>query len=207
MLMTCELRAPSAEMMQAALDAVTLSVILTDPNGLIIHMNASAARLIASSGAVSVVRGRLTASDRGASGALIAAIAATSGGGAITAERRSLALPDPKGIGLVATVVPLDRMGANQLPFAATAAVILKNPNAALQCPGDAFGKLYGLTQAELRVALAMMSSPTVKEAAGTLGISPETAKTHLQHIFQKTRTTRRADLLGLMWRVSALAA
>ena len=58
----------------------------------------------------------------------------------------------------------------------------------------------------ELRVALAMAPGLAPQEAADMLGIGLQTVKTHLQRIFQKTGTSRQADLVGLMTRLSAPA-
>jgi DNA-binding CsgD family transcriptional regulator len=69
--------------------------------------------------------------------------------------------------------------------------------------PGEAFAKLYGLTGGELRVAMAMATNLTPQEVADMLGIGIQTVKTHLQRIFQKTCTSRQADLIGLMTRLS----
>ena len=65
--------------------------------------------------------------------------------------------------------------------------------------PGEAFARLYRLTGGELRVLLALTQGLGAKEAADMLGISEPTARTHLQHIFSKTDTTRQADLLRLL--------
>jgi DNA-binding CsgD family transcriptional regulator len=65
--------------------------------------------------------------------------------------------------------------------------------------PGEAFARLYRLTGGELRVLLALTQGLGAKEAADMLGISEPTARTHLQHIFSKTDTTRQADLLHLL--------
>jgi len=64
--------------------------------------------------------------------------------------------------------------------------------------PGEAFAKLYGLTGSELRVLLAMAPGLSVKEAAEVLGIGETTAKTHLQHIYSKTGTSKQTELLHL---------
>jgi len=64
--------------------------------------------------------------------------------------------------------------------------------------PGEAFAKLYGLTGSELRVLLAMAPGLSVKEAAEVLGIGETTAKTHLQHIYDKTGTCKQTELLHL---------
>lgn len=57
----------------------------------------------------------------------------------------------------------------------------------------------YGLTHAEARVALAASSGNTVIETAQSLGLSPNTIKTHLRHVFAKTGTGRQAELAGLI--------
>ena len=64
--------------------------------------------------------------------------------------------------------------------------------------PGEAFAKLYGLTGGELRVLLAMAPGLGVKEAAEVLGISDTTAKSHLQHIYAKTGTSKQTELMHL---------
>ena len=65
--------------------------------------------------------------------------------------------------------------------------------------PGEAFARLYKLTGGELRLLLALTQGLGAKEAADMLGISEPTARTHLQHIFSKTDTTRQTELLRLL--------
>jgi DNA-binding CsgD family transcriptional regulator len=57
----------------------------------------------------------------------------------------------------------------------------------------------YGLTHAEARVALAASSGNTIIETAQSLGLSPNTIKTHLRHVFAKTATARQSELAGLI--------
>jgi DNA-binding CsgD family transcriptional regulator len=47
-------------------------------------------------------------------------------------------------------------------------------------------------------VLLAIAPGLTVKEAADVLGIGETTAKTHLQHIYEKTGTSKQTELLHL---------
>ena len=61
----------------------------------------------------------------------------------------------------------------------------------------------YAITPAEFRVMMLIVQGMTIAEAAETLGISP-TAKTHLARLFDKTGTSRQADLVRLA--MSALA-
>jgi DNA-binding CsgD family transcriptional regulator/PAS domain-containing protein len=63
----------------------------------------------------------------------------------------------------------------------------------------------YGLTHAEARVALAASSGSTVMETAQSLGLSPNTIKTHLRRVFAKTATGRQAELAGLIAAASGI--
>jgi DNA-binding CsgD family transcriptional regulator len=63
--------------------------------------------------------------------------------------------------------------------------------------PGEIFFSLYGLTGGELRVLLALLEGLTAGEAAVRFGISSSTVKTHLQRLFEKTGTSRQAELVS----------
>ena len=73
-----------------------------------------------------------------------------------------------------------------------------EHPVSRAPLPGEAFAKLYGLTGSELRVLLAMSPGLGVKQAAEILGIGDTTAKTHLQHIYAKTNTSKQTELMNL---------
>jgi DNA-binding CsgD family transcriptional regulator len=112
----------------------------------------------------------------------------------------SLALPAREGAGLVASILPLARGERQNVcgAFAAKAAVFVQDPVVVPPFPGEAFAKLHGLTGSELRVLLAMAPGLSVKEAAEVLGIGETTAKTHLQHIYSKTGTSKQTELMHL---------
>jgi DNA-binding CsgD family transcriptional regulator len=90
---------------------------------------------------------------------------------------------------------------------AGLAAIFIQDPSALPPFPGEAFAKLYGLTKAELRVVLAMRQDATSPRMAASFGIGLHTVRTHLKNIFQKTGTSRQADLMTLMLRASGLTA
>ncbi len=64
---------------------------------------------------------------------------------------------------------------------------------------GKAFAELYALTPTELRVLLGITPGLSAKEAAEMLGICETTVKSHLQHIYSKTGTSKRAELTHLL--------
>jgi DNA-binding CsgD family transcriptional regulator len=63
--------------------------------------------------------------------------------------------------------------------------------------PQTAFLKnRFGLTPAEVRLVLRLVSGDSLRSAAKALGIKYETVRTHLKSIFQKTATRRQAELV-----------
>jgi DNA-binding CsgD family transcriptional regulator len=57
----------------------------------------------------------------------------------------------------------------------------------------------FGLTPAEAAVAVEVLEADGLQAAAGRLGISLATARTHLAHVFDKTRTRRQGELVRLL--------
>ena len=54
----------------------------------------------------------------------------------------------------------------------------------------------FGLTPAEARLALHLVTGGTLRSAAVKLGISYETTRSSLKKIFAKTQTCRQAELV-----------
>jgi DNA-binding CsgD family transcriptional regulator len=156
---------------------------------------------IGSGNALRIIGNRLAPVNHEARTAMTAAIAgAIADEAAMATPGIALALPGRDGSGLVATILPLgrgERCGISG-SFATAAAVFVQDPSLAPVYPGRAFAKLYGLTEAELRVLLAIAPGLGVKEVAAMLGIGEVTARTHLQHIFAKTGTSKQAGLLAV---------
>jgi DNA-binding CsgD family transcriptional regulator len=62
----------------------------------------------------------------------------------------------------------------------------------------DTLAAAYGLTPAETKVLASLFAGRPLSETAATLSITRPTAKTHLEHIFLKTKVTRQAELMRL---------
>ena len=194
------LKTVKSEALEATLDALASGVYLTDREGRIVYMNRAAECQVKTGNALRIVNNRLSPVDRVAYAALAKAIAEATIDAADTPSGSTIALPGDDTMGLVATILPLNRGERRNLceSFAATAAVFVQDPIVVPPLPGEAFAKLYGLTGSELRVLLAMSPGLSVKEAAEMLGIGETTAKTHLQHIFAKTGTSKQTELMHL---------
>jgi DNA-binding CsgD family transcriptional regulator len=59
--------------------------------------------------------------------------------------------------------------------------------------------RLFGLTPAEARLAAALASGRTLKEAAASANITVKTCRTYLERIFSKTRTHQQSELVALL--------
>jgi DNA-binding CsgD family transcriptional regulator/PAS domain-containing protein len=197
-----DLRTITSQALEATLDALTAGVYLADREGRLVYLNRAAEGQIRAGSTLRVVDNRLVPRNSSAHSMINRAISeATSNESAMPAGGIALGLPDNEKGGLVATILPLNQGTRRDLSrsFAATAAVFVQNPVVSPHYSGEAFGKLYRLTDAELRVVLAMAPGLGVKEAAALLGIGEVTARTHLQHVYAKTGTSKQTELLNLL--------
>jgi DNA-binding CsgD family transcriptional regulator len=83
-----------------------------------------------------------------------------------------------------------------RLQPAAVAAIFIGAPPDAQEGAG-AVAAAFGLTRAETRLLASLFGGRTLAETATDLRITRPTAKTHLEHIFLKTRV-RQAELMRL---------
>lgn len=65
----------------------------------------------------------------------------------------------------------------------------------------DVISELFGLTQAEARLAVCLMQGMTLAQAAESLSIARNTARNQLQSVFSKVGVSRQADLVRLLLR------
>src|SRR4029079_17189697 len=83
--------------------------------------------------------------------------------------------------------------------YSAVAAVFVHKAELELPHPLETIANVFKLPSAEMRVLMMIVQLGGVREVAPALGISEPTVKTHLQHIFEKTGTSRQAELVKLV--------
>ena len=93
-------------------------------------------------------------------------------------------------------MVPLSGVHPGQ---AARAAVFITDPNAAAIPALALLREMFGLTAAEAALAAQISRGDGIQAAAERLSISGNTARTHLSRIFDKTGTSRQAELVRLL--------
>ena len=59
--------------------------------------------------------------------------------------------------------------------------------------------QLYGLTSTEASLANLLMEGKTLDDCCDVLGIRRSTARTHLQHLFEKVGVQRQSELVSVL--------
>jgi DNA-binding CsgD family transcriptional regulator len=184
------------------LDGLAAGAFLIGADARIVYANACGHEMLADAGVLHGPTGKLVSSGGMATNrSLQDAFAAAAAGDDVNAKEMAVPLVARNGEQWVAHVLPLTS-GARRKAgtfYAAIAAVFVRRAALNLLSPLEAIAGAYRLTAAEMRVLMTIVNVGGVPEAADVLGISETTVKTHLQHVFEKTRTRRQADLIKLV--------
>ena len=89
---------------------------------------------------------------------------------------------------------------SNQL--SASVLLLIADSNQQLSIPFKTLNSLFGLTQQEARIAIALLNGCSVQEFAISVHVSLNTARTHLKAVFQKTYTCSQSALVALLSRL-----
>lgn len=196
--------AESARRVQHRLaDALPLGVILVDARGRILEANARAEALLCARDGLS--RGHDTlevarASERRALARLVGEAAATGAGNA-RAPGGVLRIARPSGRRpLLLLALPLGRDTAFRVdPRRPAALVVVSDPEDAPELPAAQVQRLYGLSAAEARTALALAQGLPVREIAERAGVQENTVRWHLKQSYAKTGTRGQTELVRLL--------
>ncbi len=134
------------------------------------------------------LRGLIQSAIAGASGKDIGS------GGIMTVPRPSLQRP------FQILVIPLRSRTSVFWPETASAAIFVSDPESQLQPSDKVLSRLFGLTQAEARIARVLMEGKSLEQAAEGLHLSRNTVRSQLRSIFDKTATRRQGELIRLLW-------
>jgi DNA-binding CsgD family transcriptional regulator len=74
--------------------------------------------------------------------------------------------------------------------------VFISDPETHAETLDEFARRLYGLTHTEARVANAFAASGSLEQVGEHLGLTRETVRWHLRHLYRKTGTHRQAALL-----------
>jgi DNA-binding CsgD family transcriptional regulator len=83
--------------------------------------------------------------------------------------------------------------------FRPAVCVVIIDPDVQPALPVKRLQVVFGLTEAEARLASLVSAGKDLRSAAAELQITYGTARTRLAQIFQKTRTRRQGELIRLL--------
>lgn len=191
-----------ADTLAATLDAFIAAVVIVGEGGRILHANDAARRMLAVRRPIADVDGVLSVRNTTANAELSAAIRQARSDESKIGDS-GLGVPLLSDEPCVAHVLPLARGDVRtRLMPQATAAVFITVARPCLCADVGVLARNFDLTPAETRLLEQLVQNARLGRAAGKLGISQETARTHLAHIFSKTGVSRQAELLTLVDRL-----
>ena len=188
-----------------ALSRLGLSAIVLDDDRRVVELNDEAKKCLGS--CIRIVDGRLAGMERNSNEqfqSLIAAAAQPQGGqGGMSADQDSFVLlPGLGARPVIAYATPIPAVRAQEA--AGLGAIILLVGQDGQRVP-DArlLGALFAFTPAEMRLAVALARGLDLQSIAQTHKTTVGTLRVHLKSIFEKTNTSRQAELILLLARLS----
>ena len=188
-------RRPTSSIALRALDQLCTGVIVTDNARLVIEMNQAAGAMVELEDGLLIREGRFCA-GRVFETAKVAKLidVATEGKSSTVAGRMVIGRCD----GLspyVLTVMPLQ---AEPISYRRFAMIIIVDPSRYAPSESD-LTDLFGLSPAEARVAVALMTGETLSDIAMGFGLQITTVRTQLRSILKKVGVRRQFDLVRVL--------
>jgi DNA-binding CsgD family transcriptional regulator len=183
------------------LDRLPIGTILVEENGTVVTFNRYAGDVISQNDGLSIKAGQILASVSRETNELLRLIRGAvktcsqigaQPGGAMTISRPSFRRP------FEITVTPLGGAQSSGGARQPKAAVFITDPEREFES-GEYVAQRFKLTPAETKLTTALMCGKTLKEAAEEFSVTFNTVRSQLQKIFEKTETTRQADLVRLV--------
>ena len=183
-----------------ALERLVAGMILVSADGRVIHANAAAEAIFRQCDGLGAAGGMLHAAHPVESARLQRLVreAAAAFNREVPAAGGALALSRPSGKPpwqvIVSPLAPRNPLGVG--PRNSAALVMVTDLEAQADAPENTLRALYGLTQAEARVALALAGGDSPAEVAGRLRIAEGTVRTHIRHLHEKLAVRSQAQLM-----------
>jgi len=182
-----------------ALDQLAAGVMILDSQARVLFANMAAQKIVAARDVLVLTDRTVQCRQREQSDVLrrlVGSAIAGGPGGSLLLSAPSRRLP------VSALVTPL--VGTLAASLAAqgprgAAAVFLSDPERHAAPSTEHLQTLYKLSPTEARVAWLIARSNSIRDAAKSLGLAPETVRTHLKHIYAKTGVNRQSALAYLL--------
>jgi DNA-binding NarL/FixJ family response regulator len=197
-----DVRASESAMLADTLATLAAGVFLLRSNRSIAFANPAGQAMLDDGLLVRRADGAFAPVDPHANATLHEAVAAAADGEAAVGRKGvAIALSQSPPRRWLAHVLPLTSGERKQAisGYAAVAAVFVRQASLETPSPMETVARLYRLTPSELRALQAVVDVGGIAAIADAMGVSEATVKTHLHHVFQKTGTSRQAELVKLV--------
>lgn len=185
-----------------AVDQLAVGTIILDERGHVIRINDAATELLDGDKGLAVVDGKLTVGNRHENQLFREVVeqvlqAHMRSEPTLVKAFRTEQAPGLMRLGML--IKPLPMNGSAGISSHPSVAVFISDPQQRRAVPKYILGELFGFTPAESSLALLLANGLTLDEASAELGISRNTAKSHLSAIFAKAGVTRQTKLVQLI--------
>lgn len=185
----------------AALDALRHGVLLLREDGRVLHANRAAEAILRLGGGLALRAGRLRVDEPGAQAALETMLRRL---GRPLREAGADMAPDSfslrvDGRRLVLSGARLSGRCGRFLGGRPTVMLLIVDPRAELAGAGALMRRVYGFTPTEARLTSALLAGNSLRVAAEQSGMTYQTARWYLKVLFQKTGTSRQAELVAVL--------
>lgn len=195
-----------------AISQLALGSIILDQNAEVLTANNQAQQLLNSDAGIELKQRRLVLCDQQQQQALEQAIARVLAAQVQLDDEHSLVealslqgIKAGTALGLIVRAVPQTPWAKG--PSTPSVALFISDPQVPSEAPEQAIQQLFGFTPTEARFALLLAKGDSLDEAAAAMGVSRNTARTHLRSAFAKTGVSRQTLLVRLiLTSVAALA-
>jgi DNA-binding NarL/FixJ family response regulator len=194
----------NAELTRRVLDQFGFGVVIVEEDGRVVFANTQARRMSDRTGSF-YLRDRMRLFTSGQTAQLrarITAVAAADAGADDDIHGMTFEREDAPGDTLSLICMSLGAENGD-----ARVAIVVSDPVHPVECPQHLLGALFGLTPAETLVVQGLVRGRQRAEVAAALGVSQTTIAFHMRNIFDKTGTSRQAELVArVMNAVAAIA-
>jgi DNA-binding CsgD family transcriptional regulator len=185
-----------------AIDRLPTGLLLLDAKRRVVVRNKGAEKILAANDGFRIDRHGPSADDARENATLqkLIADAIDSRGGHELRAAGFVAVSRPSGQRSYAVMVtPLLAAPRKGGMSNAVVAIFVADPSARLFAGPEALTELYQLTHSEAELVRLLASGLSLEEAAERRGVSLNTARSHLKHVFAKTDTSRQGELVRLI--------
>lgn len=179
---------------RSAVERLAVATFILDAHGMVLRKNAVADRLVSAGKGLSLHLGRLAFSARKPSTVLSHLLASPPAPG----EDQRFRIEDTgeHEMWALARTVPAQTFPAES---GAVLALFVVDPSQSAAANADALRDLFQLTPMEATLTATLARGAALVDAARTLGMAHNTARSHLRAIFAKTGVRRQSELVHLI--------